>query len=169
MADLEAKAAEKPKKGLSLPVVIGLVLGAVLLQAGLLVILARFVLAPQPHGKPETSEAVEQPAESTAAVPSGVIVPVEDLVVNPRGSSSRYVLVALGLEVADAKQGERLRQELMIPVRDRIMSVVASYSIEELQATGIRDSLRVRIRQELGQVLPGIQLRNVYFSKFVIQ
>jgi flagellar basal body-associated protein FliL len=57
----------------------------------------------------------------------------------------------------------------MIPVRDRIMSVVSSYSIEELQANGARDSLRVRLRQELSNVLPGIRLRNVYFSKFVIQ
>jgi flagellar basal body-associated protein FliL len=78
------------------------------------------------------------------------------LVVNPRGSSSRYVLVALGLEVENAKYAEKVRQELMIPVRDRIMSVVSSYSIEELQANGARDSLRVRLRQELSSVLPGI-------------
>jgi flagellar basal body-associated protein FliL len=169
MAEGEVK--EKPKKGLSLPVVVGLVVGAVVLQVGVLFLLFRlfFHVPAQPPPASASSAQAETAAEAHSEAPTGVIVPVEDLVVNPRGSSSRYVLVALGLEVANAKQGERLRQELMIPVRDKIMAVVSSYSIEELQAEGSRDSLRVRIRQELNGLLPGIQLRNVYFSKFVIQ
>lgn len=170
MAEAEAKSGGK--KGLSLPIVIALIVGAVALQAGLLVVAIRFFLVPQPS---TASGEVTQPAsgqaapETSQAVPRGVIVPVEDLVVNPRGSSSRYVLVALGLEVENAKQSERLRQELMIPVRDRVIAIVASYSLEELQMAGIRDTLRSRIRTELERMLPEIRLRNVYFSKFVIQ
>ncbi len=153
-------------KGISLPMLLGIIVGVLVVQGGLLFWLLRPSggSATGQHPSPEPVQ-----PESSTEVPVGVIVPVEDLVVNPRGSSSRYVLVALGLEVENAKHAERVRQELMIPVRDRIMSVVSSYSIEELQANGARDSLRVRLRQELSNVLPGIRLRNVYFSKFVIQ
>ncbi|MDW8225024.1 MAG: flagellar basal body-associated FliL family protein [Bacteroidota bacterium] len=168
MAESETKSPEKPKRGMSVPMVIALVGGVALLQVVLFVLLFRLFVAPSSAGPEKASEAEAAHAAPTEP-PSGVIVPVEDLVVNPRGSSSRYVLIALGLEVADAKQGERLRQELMNPARDRKKSVVTSYSIEELQASGARDSLRAQIRQELAQVLPGVQLRNVYFSKFVIQ
>jgi flagellar basal body-associated protein FliL len=142
------------------------IVGMLVVQGGLLFWLLR-PSGGSAGGQHPSAEPVQ--AESAAEVPTGVIVPVEDLVVNPRGSSSRYVLVALGLEVENAKYAEKVRQELMIPVRDRIMSVVSSYSIEELQANGARDSLRVRLRRELSSVLPGIRLRNVYFSKFVIQ
>lgn len=169
MAEADSGKEKASNKGLSLPVLVGLVLGAVVIQVGVLFVLFRVFLAPHSSASAPPAEAAQKPAAVSESLPSGVIVPVEDLVVNPRGSSSRYVLVALGLEVADGKQAERLRQELMIPVRDRIMSVVTSYSIEELQGTGIRDSLRVRIRRELAEVLPGIEVRNVYFSKFVIQ
>jgi flagellar basal body-associated protein FliL len=147
-------------------VLLGIIVGVLVVQGGLLFWLLR-PSGGSAGGQHPSAEPVQ--AESAAEVPTGVIVPVEDLVVNPRGSSSRYVLVALGLEVENAKYAEKVRQELMIPVRDRIMSVVSSYSIEELQANGARDSLRVRLRQELSNVLPGIRLRNVYFSKFVIQ
>jgi flagellar basal body-associated protein FliL len=147
-------------------VLLGIIVGVLVVQGGLLFWLLR-PSGGSAGGQHPSAEPVQ--AESAAEVPTGVIVPVEDLVVNPRGSSSRYVLVALGLEVENAKYAEKVRQELMLPVRDRIMSVVSSYSIEELQANGARDSLRVRLRQELSNVLPGIRLRNVYFSKFVIQ
>lgn len=166
MADVETKS--NGKKGISLPVVVALVIGAIVLQVGLLLIAFRLFLS-SPQDSPEVSKPHKEDTSTNPTVPRGVIVPVEDLVVNPRGSSSRYVLVALGLEVENPKQGEQLRQELMIPVRDRVMSIVSSYSIEELQSTGIRDTLRVRIRKELEQTLPGIRLQNVYFSKFVIQ
>ncbi len=164
----EEKGAKEAKggKGISLPVLLGIIVGVLVVQGGLLFWLLR-PSGGSAGGQHPSAEPLQ--AESAAEVPTGVIVPVEDLVVNPRGSSSRYVLVALGLEVENAKYAEKVRQELMIPVRDRIMSVVSSYSIEELQANGARDSLRVRLRQELSSVLPGIRLRNVYFSKFVIQ
>ncbi len=168
-AEAEAKKeAASTKKGLTLPVLLALIIGAVAVQVAVLFVLFRlFVVTPTTPAGSEKSQHSSATPETQA--PSGVIVPVEDLVVNPRGSSSRYVLVALGLEVPTAKHAERLRQELMIPARDRIMSVVSSYSIEELQAAGARDSLRTRIREELGRVLPGVEIRNVYFSKFVIQ
>jgi flagellar basal body-associated protein FliL len=168
MAMAEEKDTKEAKggKGISLPVLLGIIVGVLVVQGGLLFWLLR-PSGGSAGGQHPSAEPVQ--AESAAEVPTGVIVPVEDLVVNPRGSSSRYVLVALGLEVENAKYAEKVRQELMIPVRDRIMSVVSSYSIEELQANGARDSLRVRLRQELSNVLPGIRLRNVYFSKFVIQ
>lgn len=171
MAEADGGKGKEAKQGVSLPVLITLVIGAIVVQVGVLFILFRLFLTPNPAPAFAPSPEAEQVAASAASgqLPSGVIVPVEDLVVNPRGSSSRYVLVALGLEVADGKQAEHLRQELMIPIRDRIMSVVTSYSIEELQAAGIRDSLRARIREELSRVLPGVQIHNVYFSKFVIQ
>lgn len=157
------------KKGLSVPIIIAFLVGAVVLQVGLLILVLRFALLPQPSPPPAGAGNSAPAGASAEASPRGVIVPVEDLVVNPRGTSSRYVLVALGLEVENAKQGERLRQELMIPVRDRVIAIVTSYSLEELQMAGVRDSLRARIRTELEHMLPEIQLRNVYFSKFVIQ
>jgi|FaiFalFF_MnMetaG_3_1042247.scaffolds.fasta_scaffold00421_10 Flagellar basal body-associated protein len=166
MAEEKDTKEAKGGKGISLPVLLGIIVGVLVVQGGLLFWLLR-PSGGSAGGQHPSAEPVQ--AESAAEVPTGVIVPVEDLVVNPRGSSSRYVLVALGLEVENAKYAEKVRQELMIPVRDRIMSVVSSYSIEELQANGARDSLRVRLRQELSSVLPGIRLRNVYFSKFVIQ
>ena len=166
MAEEKDTKEAKGGKGISLPVLLGIIVGVLVVQGGLLFWLLR-PSGGSAGGQHPSADPVQ--AESAAEVPTGVIVPVEDLVVNPRGSSSRYVLVALGLEVENAKYAEKVRQELMIPVRDRIMSVVSSYSIEELQANRARDSLRVRLRQELSNVLPGIRLQNVYFSKFVIQ
>jgi len=60
----------------------------------------------------------------------------------------------------------------MVPIQDRVIERVSSYTLEELQDLKLRDSLRTIIRNDLKSyfnAIEGIKIRNVYFPKFVIQ
>lgn len=121
----------------------------------------------------------------------GEIIPIkcggkDEIILNPRGSSSRYVIVSVGLEMRPSSHGEGEEEEsgghgdghggggdaedpLMVPVCDKIISIISSKTLEELQLPNMRDSLRTLLRQELQPYYGEKRIRTVYFPRFIIQ
>ncbi len=184
MADLEQEQSlpeETPKKGIRLPVLIGIILGIIVVQAGI-VLAALKIFAPsaESHSNPK-HDAVEVAADSTEEEETGpilvqkvegIITPKSDLYINPRGSASRIVVMSVGIEVSPAEKAKEVEEKLMVPIQDRIIARMSSYTLEELQDLKLRDSLRAILRNDLKpyfNALEGVKLRNIYFPKFVIQ
>ncbi|MBI3259977.1 MAG: flagellar basal body-associated FliL family protein [Ignavibacteriae bacterium] len=114
-------------------------------------------------------EEAEDEEETTSKVVKLVVPTKEDLIFSPRGSSTRYVVVALGFEVEDEKAKDVVEKELMIPIQSEVLKKLRSYSLDELQQQGLQDSLPLILKKEIKPFFHDIKLRNVYMSKFLIQ
>jgi flagellar basal body-associated protein FliL len=114
-------------------------------------------------------EEADEEEESAAKVVKFVVPTKEDLIFSPRGSTTRYVVVALGFEVEDEKAKEVVEKELMLPIQSEVLKKLRSYSLEQLQQQGLQDSLPIILKKEIKPYFHEIKLRNVYMSKFLIQ
>ncbi len=184
MAEIEQEqqvAEEQPKKGIRLPVLIGIILGIIVVQAGI-VLAALKIFAPSAESKTSTpqsqhlvTDSTEEEEESGPVLVQkveGIIIPKSDLFINPRGSASHIVVLSIGIEVSPAEKAKEVEEKLMVPIQDRVIARVSSYTLEELQDHKLRDSLRIIIRNDLKpyfNAFEGVKIRNVYFPKFVVQ
>lgn len=172
-----------PKKGIRVPVLIGIILGIVVVQAGIVLAALRIFAPSADKRSAETVQYVEAAAHDTTAEEEdsgpilvqkveGIITPKSDLFINPRGSASHIIVVSVGIEVSPAEKAKEVEEKLMVPIQDRIIARVSSYTLEQLQDLKLRDSLRIIIRNDLKpyfNALDGVRIRNVYFPKFVVQ
>lgn len=199
MADeLEQEEEKEPKKkqGLSTITIIGLIVGFLVVQiAAVYIIITMFINPGTTTEAEKPADKKEEHADSEHVVEDeprdgetymirkiGKIVPVtcgdkEDIIINPRGSATRYLIVNVGLEM----QGSAAEEEgghdeggggsnpVMIPVCDKIISTLAAHTLEELQQPAMRDSLRLQLRRELQPYFGEERIRTVYFPRFIIQ
>lgn len=186
----EIEEIDKPKKkGIRLPILIGIILGVVILQAGIIFASIKFFApaAPaDPHAKDKKEKVDEEHAEDEEHATdeeeedeSGekvvrkveeIVKPENDLYINPRGNSNKLVILSFALEVAPPEKVKEVEEKLMVPIQDRIITMVSKFSAEELQDPAVRDSLRVLIKKDIKPYfVEDMKLRNVYFPKFVIQ
>ncbi|KXB98061.1 MAG: hypothetical protein AA908_01240 [Chlorobi bacterium NICIL-2] len=185
MAEVEQEqlvAEDPPKKGIRLPVLIGIILGIIVVQAGI-VLAALKIFAPSGDSKPaapteqhasaqDSTDEEEETGPVLVQKVEGIVTPKSDLFINPRGSASHIVVLSVGIEVSPAEKAKEVEEKLMVPIQDRVIARVSSYTLEELQDLKLRDSLRTILRNDLKpyfNALEGVKIRNVYFPKFVIQ
>ncbi len=168
---------EKPKKlNLKKILIYGVPLGAVQLVL-LYLIIARFTgsaSANKPDGlnSEQTSEKTDvsdQKARNSSVADSNFVYVVKDIIVNPAGTNgSRFLLTTIGLEVSSPEMLADLERK-EVQVRDALITILSSKSLGELDRIVERDSLRVEIGQKISPFVRDGVLRNVYFSKFIIQ
>lgn len=97
------------------------------------------------------------------------VYPLDDIIVNPAETDGkRLLLVSLGLDLNSKQQRDILREREVI-IKDRVISVLSSKRIEELNRAGNKDSLRVELTEELNKMQLGGKISRIYFSKFIIQ
>lgn len=182
MADTEeeVQTEAKPKKsGMSTMTLIGVIAGVVALQA--IIIFAIFKFGFSSSGDKEKESEPKKSASSKHIAPEpdeegdlvirevGKIIETEDMVINTRNSKSNYLMVRLGLEIDPDANEEEVKNKLMTPISDKAISLFSSYTTEELQRATLRDSLKLELKKELKPYFGEIKLRNIYFSKYVLQ
>ncbi|HOJ37953.1 MAG TPA: flagellar basal body-associated FliL family protein [Ignavibacteriales bacterium] len=94
---------------------------------------------------------------------------VEDLVVNPYGTAGRKILLtSFAIELKKPAMKEELSQKKFL-LNDLLIKVFGSKTLPQLTQPGIKDSLRIEIATEIRKSFPKVKVRNVYFSKFILQ
>lgn len=176
------------KKRMKLPILIGIILGIIVVQAGIVMAAIKY-FAPQPvaaaaphvsgsHGKETEEESEEDESGAIVMKKVGTIITTKnDIYVNPRGSADEIAVVSLGMEIEPEGMREVIENKLMVPVQSLIITRFSQYSAEELQREDLRDSLRSMIKKDLKPYFRGlseeskesVRLLNVYFPKFIIQ
>jgi flagellar FliL protein len=106
----------------------------------------------------------------TAPKGAGSIHVIDNMVLNPAMSNgSRFLLVATAVDVAEPALVEELKVR-DAEVRDILLNVLGSRSVEQLSDLAQRDSLRVQIASALNTMLKKPKgVRRVYFPQFVVQ
>lgn len=141
------------------------------------------------HASGNAQQDEDMPADGYKIRKVGEIIPIkcggkDEIILNPRGSSSRYVIVSVGLEMRPSAHAEGEEESghgdghggggdaedpLMVPICDKIISVISSKTLDELQLPNMRDSLRTLLRNELQPYYGEKRIRTVYFPRFIIQ
>lgn len=99
-----------------------------------------------------------------------LIIPVDTIVVNLSGSNARrYLKAKVHLEAKDAETKKKIEAKT-IPIKDRLISILSSKTLEDIDGLEGQESLRVEIKSNVDSIL---KIENgvlqVYFSEFVVQ
>ena len=146
---------EKPKKGklmMVLPVV------ALLLGGGGGYYQYQKATAPESVEEEETGPPKEY----------GVFTSLPGIIVNPAGTGGRrYLMVDVALEAAEEETIEEVNTR-EVPVRDAVVRLLSSLTVEELAAIEDRDALKDTLRASINEIVDG-DIDRLYFTQFVLQ
>jgi len=129
------------------------------------------------QGAPETTEAVaaeaEPAAEDKAAADdenaASSVYEVKDVVANLSGAMrSRYIKVSFTLE-GKAQDFPAMMKESEVKIRDATLAVLSDMTIQDMEEPGVKNIVRNRIINAIGQALRSNAVENLYFSEFVVQ
>jgi flagellar FliL protein len=98
--------------------------------------------------------------------PLGAILPMESFVVNL--TEGGYLRLQAQLEF-NAREVPRRFYTKVVPIRDSLLTLLASKRVEELSEPRGRDTLRTQIKDVINEVLRKEEVKHVYFTQFVLQ
>jgi flagellar FliL protein len=152
MAEKAAEKTPKAKGGKKkLPIIIGVV---VLILA---LVVAKSVLG---GGKSKKDKKVSEEV--------GISVPLDEFLVNLSGGGDHYLraTIALGMRKGITEEQEK---EHIAPVRDAILSVLSSKSLDDLNKSKERDDLKEELRTKVNTATGDDSVVKVYFTAFATQ
>jgi flagellar FliL protein len=173
MADEELRATEAegegegetPRKRRLLPLVGGLLM----LMAGLAVGL--WVVGPaaaERLAEPPQSEA-EQAGEHESESATVATYTVDNLVLNPAETQGTRFLMASLVVAVDGEETAAALLARDAEIRDHLILLLGSRTVEELTDVGHRDALKEEIRAALAELAPSHEIVAVYLPTFVVQ
>ncbi len=113
-------------------------------------------------------ELVEEVAKKNPANEQHFLYPLNDIVVNPAGSNgSSLLMVSIAFDLGSTEQVNEMKSKDVM-VKDHIISVLSSKYLQQLSDPSYRDSLKKQIGLDIKELMPNIKLKNVYFSKYII-
>lgn len=99
----------------------------------------------------------------------GFIYDLDPFLVNLADTdSSRYLKIRINIESGEPKENEGIKERLP-RLRDAILSLLSSKTYREIYESEGKKKLKEEIIQRANQSLTGFQVKDVYFTEFVIQ
>ncbi len=169
----------KPKKSIK-PKILMIIGAQVVLSIAGFLFVTKFI-APDPAFQRAREEKKKEEAPAHVEVKREVY-PIEDVVVNPAGTSgSRYLSVSIGVEMdavpqegggeghgAPAKTASPL-DEKKLQLRDAMINILSSKTIEQLTNSAEKENIRTEITQAFNRILGEGKVHQIYFVEFVLQ
>jgi flagellar FliL protein len=157
----------KEKSGNKLLLVIIIVLLLILLIIGGLV--AYFLLFNNSDNNQPTGEKKEIVKKTNALAEIGPIYPLDQFIVNlASNNADRYLKCKISLELSMPELQQEIDKKLPA-IRDIIISILSSKSVEEIQTIRGKNKLKEEIKRKINEILTSGEIKNVYFTEFVIQ
>ena len=96
----------------------------------------------------------------------GAIFPLETFVVNLSGG--RYIRCQVQLEMTQRDVPKKMYAKI-VPVRDAIITMLSSKTADDVNAAKGKESLKSDIKDKVNELLRKQEVKNVYFTQFVVQ
>ncbi len=94
---------------------------------------------------------------------------IDEIIVNPSGSNAqRFLVVEIGMELSHGDHVILVDRNIM-KIRDRLNEVLSSRTVNELIRYKERENLRVELAEEINEIIGVRSVRNLYFTKYVMQ
>ncbi|MEX0601153.1 MAG: flagellar basal body-associated FliL family protein [Rhodothermales bacterium] len=108
-------------------------------------------------------------AEGEGPIEYGEFMTIDDLLINPAGSSGkRFLVVSLGVESKDSGVLAELAEKDIV-VRDAILGLFSERTADELASIDLRGQLKKEIIAELNTILQKGEIDRLYFTQFLLQ
>ena len=163
----ETESEERGEKGGSkLLLIVIIVLLLLLLVIGGLV--AYFLLSSPKKEQPAAQQEIKT-HKVTQLTKMGPIYPLDPFTVNLVSSNAdRYLKCKINFELDSPALQKEIDQKIPA-IRDMIISILSSKSVEEIQTSKGKEKLKDEIKRKVNAILTTGEIRNVYFTEFVIQ
>jgi flagellar FliL protein len=169
--EAQAVAAAAPKAAGSIPFTKLIMIGVpvFIVQFALIYFLtAKFLVNPSHGGPVPAVEKTEENKEKEGKESAVEVYVIKDIIINPAGTNgTRFLLTTIGVEVSNAEARAEIEKKDM-QVRDALNTILTTKGLAELNGLG-RDHLRTEILEKLSELVKSGKIKNVYFSKFIIQ
>ncbi|MEE9430534.1 MAG: flagellar basal body-associated FliL family protein [Melioribacteraceae bacterium] len=169
----EDKVAAPAKKGLNAKVfMIGLPLFIIQLVL-VYFITANYLVKTVPGGYPtgkDGSEHVDEHDEEEEEEEEGElkIFTIKDLIINPaKTNGQRLLLLSVGFSVFGEENFKKIEEREVI-LTDVILNTLSIKTLKELSQVTAKDSLKIELHKKIKEVMPKPKIKNVYFSKYVL-
>jgi flagellar FliL protein len=168
-AAVPAAPAAAHKESMSIQKILMIGIPIVLVQVILMYFVFVKFIAPSMSQPANGAAPVEHEAAAETKDEATQVLVIKDLIINPAGTNgTRFLLTTVGLEVPSVELKAELEQK-EIQTRDILNSVLTSKGLEELTIPQFKETLRKEILEKLNANLKTGKIKNVYFSKFIIQ
>jgi len=140
-----------------------------IVQLAIVYFVAVKFLSPASHSPADAAAASAEAEKETQANAEPNIYLIKDLIINPAGTNgNRFLLASVGFEVSSPAALQDL-QKKEIQVRDALNTILTGKTLNELVDISKREGLRAEIAKHVGGLVKNGTMKNVYFSKFIIQ
>lgn len=162
-----AQTAEAPKAdSLNIKKIVTIGVPIILIQVVLLYFLFVKFIAP---GMSSQTQAKDETHEEGAVADQTQVLVIKDIIVNPAGTNgTRFLLTTVGLEIPSPELKLELEAK-EVQTRDILNTILTSKGLDELTAPQFKEMLRKEILEKLNSTLIKGKIKNIYFSKFIIQ
>lgn len=110
----------------------------------------------------------EAPKKKEVKAEKHNIYSLNDVVVNPSGTNgSALLLVSIAMDLSKAESIDELKNNEVM-VKDKIISVLSQKNLTYLSNSANRKNLKKEIIQGIQEMFPDIEIRKIYFSKYII-
>lgn len=158
--------ADEQKKGKG-KVVIAVIVVLVLLIAGLVAVF--FYATSEPKAQEAQSEQAAASESNAKYLRIGPIFQLDQFIVNLLSQGGRrYLKVSISLEMTTPNLENELNAK-RAPVRDIIIDILTSKSIDDISTTRGKDKLKEEIIQRLNEILVDGKIRNIFLTDMAIQ
>ena len=113
--------------------------------------------------------AAEAGVEEEPLTTYGEFSELSDIIINPASSGGqRFLMLNIGLEAMKKETLDEVASKEVV-VRDTVLKVLGSRSVDELADITRRNELKESIRQAVNGVLRNGQVERLYFTRYVLQ
>lgn len=99
----------------------------------------------------------------------GPIYPLDQFIVNlVSNNADRYLKCKISFELDSPDLQQEIDKKLPA-IRDIIINILSSKTVEEIQTAKGKDKLKEEIKRKVNEILTTGEIRHVYFTEFVIQ
>jgi len=159
---------EKKEGGSKLLLIIIIVLLLLLLIIGGVV--AYFLLSSnnEDQNQPQQPK-IEKKHKVSDMAEIGPIYPLDPFIVNlVSTNANRYLKCKIDLELDSPELQQEVDKKLPA-IRDLIIQILSSKSVEEIQTAKGKEKLKEEIKRKINSILTTGEIKHVYFTEFVIQ
>ena len=112
---------------------------------------------------------IEKKHKASDMAEIGPIYPLDPFIVNLVSSNAdRYLKCKIDLELDSPDLQQEIDKKLPA-IRDLIIRILSSKTVEEIQTAKGKEKLKEEIKRKINEMLTTGEVRNVYFTEFVIQ
>jgi flagellar FliL protein len=134
-------------------------------------VVAYFLLSSdeEPQDQPQQEQEQKVETKSTKALEIGPIYPLDPFTVNLKSSgATKYLKCTINIEI-DAPETQPELDKLKPAIRDIIIRILSSKTVPEISTAKGKEKLKEEIKKNINSILSTGEIRNVYFTAFVIQ